>query len=49
MNVTTGKKERIQRCLRMHANDREDIKEVYTGDIVAIVGLRERAYRRHAC
>jgi elongation factor G len=39
-NVTTGKKERLQRCLRMHANDREDIKEVYTGDIVAVVGLR---------
>ncbi|HPC41015.1 MAG TPA: elongation factor G [Spirochaetota bacterium] len=39
-NVTTGKKERVQRCLRMHANDREDIKEVFTGDIVAVVGLR---------
>ncbi len=39
-NVTTGKKERIQRCLRMHANDREDIKEIFTGDIVAVVGLR---------
>jgi elongation factor G len=39
-NVTAGKKERIQRCLRMHANDREDVKEVYTGDIVAVVGLR---------
>jgi elongation factor G len=39
-NVITGKKERLQRCLRMHANDREDIKEVYTGDIVAVVGLR---------
>ncbi|MBN1495224.1 MAG: elongation factor G [Spirochaetes bacterium] len=39
-NVTTGKKERVQRFLRMHANDRADIKEVYTGDIVAVVGLR---------
>lgn len=39
-NVTTGKKERVQRCLRMHANDRSDIKEVYTGDIIAVVGLR---------
>ncbi|OHD68276.1 MAG: translation elongation factor G [Spirochaetes bacterium RBG_16_49_21] len=39
-NVTAGKRERIQRVLRMHANDREDIKEVYTGDIVAVVGLR---------
>jgi len=40
LNVSTGKKERIQRCLRMHANDRLDIKEVFTGDIIAIVGLR---------
>ncbi|MBN2158808.1 MAG: elongation factor G [Spirochaetes bacterium] len=39
-NVVSGKKERAQRCLRMHANDREDIKEVFTGDIVAVVGLR---------
>ncbi len=39
-NDTNGKTERLQRCLRMHANDREDIKEVYTGDIVAVVGLR---------
>jgi elongation factor G len=39
-NVASGKRERIQRILRMHANDREDIKEVFTGDIVAVVGLR---------
>jgi elongation factor G len=40
LNVGKGKKERISRILRMHANDREDIDEVFTGDIVAIVGLR---------
>ncbi len=40
LNVTGGKKERINRFLRMHANDREDLKEVYTGDIIAVVGLK---------
>jgi elongation factor G len=40
LNMTTGKKERLSRVLRMHANDREEIKEIYTGDIVAIVGLK---------
>ena len=39
-NVSKGKKERIGRLLRMHANHREDVKEVSTGDIVAAVGLR---------
>jgi elongation factor G len=39
-NATTGKKERINRFLRMHANDREDVKDIYTGDIVAVVGLK---------
>ena len=39
-NMTTGKKERLSRLLRMHANDREELKELYTGDIVAIVGLK---------
>ncbi|MGC8594107.1 MAG: elongation factor G [Candidatus Kryptoniota bacterium] len=39
-NSVTGKKERIGRILRMHANHREDIDMAYTGDIVAAVGLR---------
>lgn len=39
-NSTKGKRERIGRILRMHANHREEINEVYTGDIVAAVGLK---------
>ncbi|MBC8144347.1 MAG: elongation factor G [bacterium] len=41
INTLTGKKERIGRLLQMHANHREDINEAYTGDIVAIVGLKQ--------
>lgn len=40
LNISDGKKERIGRILRMHANDREEVSEVYTGDIVALVGLK---------
>jgi elongation factor G len=36
-----GRKERIGRLLQMHANEREEIKEVRAGDIAAVVGLRE--------
>src|SRR5690242_12927825 len=36
-----GKKERIGRLLQMHANEREEIKEVRAGDIAAVVGLRD--------
>ncbi len=39
LNATSGRKERIGRLLKMHANKREDIKDVYSGDIVACVGL----------
>ena len=41
MNSVKGKKQRIGRMLEMHANDREDIKEAYAGDIVAIAGLKD--------
>ncbi len=40
-NTTSGKKERISRILRMHANEREDIQEIKAGDIAAVVGLKE--------
>ena len=39
-NSSKGKRERVGRVLRMHANHREDIKEIYSGDIVAVVGLK---------
>lgn len=39
-NSISGKKERFSRLLQMHANSREDIKEVYCGDIAAAVGLK---------
>ncbi|MCT4621730.1 MAG: elongation factor G [Marinisporobacter sp.] len=40
-NSTKGKKERIGRILQMHANSREEITEVYSGDIAAAVGLKD--------
>ncbi|HXM58579.1 MAG TPA: elongation factor G, partial [Candidatus Dormibacteraeota bacterium] len=40
LNVTTGRRERIGRILRMHAIRREDVEEVATGDIAAAVGLK---------
>lgn len=40
-NATTGKRERCGRLLMMHANHREEIQEVFTGDIAAMVGLKD--------
>ena len=41
LNVSTGRTERIGRILMMHANDREDVQEVYAGDIAAAVGIKQ--------
>ncbi len=41
LNTRTGNKERIGRILRMHANDREEVKKVFAGDIAAAVGLKD--------
>ena len=40
-NSTKGKKERVARILRMHANHREEVEEVAAGEIVALVGLKD--------
>ena len=39
-NATTGEKERLGRILRMHANEREEVKKVFAGEIAAAVGLK---------
>ena len=41
MNTVSGERERIGRMLLMHANNREDIKEAYAGDIIALAGLKD--------
>jgi elongation factor G len=40
-NTVKGKRERIGRMLMMHANNREDVKEAYAGDIIALAGLKD--------
>ena len=41
LNTSTGEKERIGRILRMHAAEREEVEEIFTGDIAATVGLKK--------
>ena len=41
LNATKGKKERIGRIVQMHANERKEISEVFSGDIAAAVGLKD--------
>ena len=41
LNASTGEKERIGRIVKLHANDREEVEEVYAGDIAAAVGLKK--------
>jgi elongation factor G len=43
LNVSTGRTERIGRILMMHANEREELQEVYAGDIAAAVGIKQVA------
>ena len=49
LNSGTGRKERIGRLLQMHANKRQDINEIYAGDIVAAVGLKGVATGQTLC
>ena len=49
LNAASGKKERIGRLLKMHANKREEIKEAFAGDIVAAVGLKQTATGETLC
>ena len=48
LNSVKDKKEAVGRMLLMHANNREDIKEAYAGDIVALGGPEGHDHRRHA-
>src|SRR5258705_267587 len=41
LNATKGRKDRVGRILKMHANSREDVTQIRTGDIVAFVGLKD--------
>lgn len=49
LNSATGNKERIARIVRLHANTREDVDEVYAGDIAAAVGLKNTTTGNTLC
>ncbi len=49
LNVKTGDRERVGRIVRLHANHREDVKEVYSGDIAAAVGLKNTTTGNTLC
>ncbi|KPJ71529.1 elongation factor G [Parcubacteria bacterium DG_74_3] len=49
LNSTTGEKERIGRILRMHANQREEVSEIFAGDIAATIGLKSTSTGHTLC
>ena len=49
LNTITGEKERIGRILRMHAAEREEVDEIFTGDIAATVGLKKTSTGHTLC
>ncbi|MDD4624854.1 MAG: elongation factor G [Candidatus Pacebacteria bacterium] len=49
LNTITGQKERIGRLLRMHSNQREEVEEIFTGDIVGTVGLKDTTTGNTLC
>jgi elongation factor G len=49
LNSTSGKRERVGRLVRMHANHREEIKEIGTGDIAAVIGLKDTTTGNTLC
>lgn len=49
INASTGNKERVGRLVRMHSNHREEIKEIYAGDIAAVIGLKNTTTGNTLC
>ena len=49
MNTVSGKRERVGRLVRMHANHREEVSEVYAGEITAVIGLKDTTTGNTLC